>query len=124
MLKFISLIGAAVFLLNIGTAISAPKEQMVRWEDELDLSDLQKQQYKAIKNESREKVKSLMNQIDELHRQISEIHQQDESKLQNILNDKQKIKFDKIKARQNKNTKDAPKDKSEKKPSRKRMRQY
>ena len=99
-------------------------DRQINWSKELDLNKEQKAQVKEIYNQSHEKVKSLMQQIDTLHREIANIRKEDEAKIRSLLTEKQQIKFDKVQARLNKGNPEFERDENGKKPSRKRMRQY
>ena len=103
---------------------SLAADRPINWSKELDLSKEQKVQLKEIYDQSHEKIKSLMQQIDTLHREIANIHKEDDAKVRMLLNEKQQIKFDKIQARKNKGNPDFEKAADGKKPSRKRMRNY
>lgn len=117
------ILGAAAFCVGSAEAKKSQTEQQINWNKELDLSKEQQAQVKEIYNQSHEKIKSLMTQIDTLHREIANIHKEDEAKIRTLLNEKQQIKFDKVQMRMNKNNPEY-KDKNGKKPSRKRMRNY
>lgn len=130
MKKFILPLLLIAGMLAVGAA-EAKKSQphqssdrQINWSKELDLSKEQKAQVKEIYNQSHEKVKSLMQQIDTLHREIANIRKEDETKIRNLLTEKQQIKFDKAQARLNKENPEFERDENGKKPSRKRMRQY
>lgn len=95
------------------------------WSKELDLDEAQNAQLKAIYEESHDKVLSMIQQIETLHKEIADIKENNEVKLREILTEKQKIKFDKIKMRQQKaESGNSERWKGKNKPSRKRMRQY
>ena len=96
----------------------------IEWGEELDLSKNERTHVDAIKAQSHEQILSLMKQIETLNKEIAQINEQDEIKIRDSLNEKQKIKFDKIKNRMNKNNPEKKHDKGKNKPSRKRMRQY
>ena len=130
MKKFILPLLLIAGMLAVGVA-EAKKSQphqssdrQINWSKELDLSKEQKAQVKEIYNQSHEKVKSLMQQIDTLHREIANIRKEDETKIRSLLTEKQQIKFDKAQARLNKENPEFERDENGKKPSRKRMRQY
>lgn len=117
----------AVCLFSCGAAEakkSLAADRPINWSKELNLSKEQKVQLKEIYDQSHEKIKSLMQQIDTLHREIANIHKEDDAKVRMLLNEKQQIKFDKIQARKNKGNPDFEKAADGKKPSRKRMRNY
>ncbi len=101
----------------------SPAEQQVNWSEELKLSKEQKIKVAEIYEQSHQKIKSLMEQINVLHREIANVHNEDNDKIRALLDEKQQVKFDKIKIRMNKNNPEAN-EKGGKKPSRKRMRQY
>lgn len=103
---------------------SVASDRPINWNKELDLSKEQKVQVKEIYDQSHEKIKSLMQQIDTLHREIANIHKEDDAKIRTLLNAKQQIKFDKVQARENKGNPEFEKAANGKKPSRKRMRNY
>lgn len=103
---------------------SVASDRPINWNKELDLSKEQKVQVKEIYDQSHEKIKSLMQQIDTLHREIANIHKEDDAKIRTLLNAKQQIKFDKVQARENKGNPEFEKSANGKKPSRKRMRNY
>ena len=103
---------------------SAASDRPINWNKELDLSKEQKVQVKEIYDQSHEKIKSLMQQIDTLHREIANIYKEDDAKIRTLLNAKQQIKFDKVQARENKGNPEFEKAANGKKPSRKRMRNY
>lgn len=130
MKKFVLPLLLIASMLAVGAA-EAKKSQphqssdrQINWSKELDLSKEQKAQVKEIYNQSHEKVKSLMQQIDTLHREIANIRKEDEAKIRSLLTEKQQIKFDKAQARLNKGNPEFERDENGKKPSRKRMRQY
>lgn len=120
----ILLIFATVFFsFSSVEARKAQIDQQINWNKELDLNKNQQAQVKEIYNQSHDKIKSLMAQIDTLHREIVNVRQEDEAKIRALLNEKQQIKFDKLQMRLNRNNPEY-KDKNGKKPSRKRMRNY
>ena len=125
MIKRLILIACGVcLLLNMAEAKPRRPEKPIDWKSELDLSVAQKAQVDEIYAQSRDKVKSLIQQIDSLHQEIAETRESDDLKIRTLLNEKQQIKFDKIKARIQKSQGGEEREKGEKKPSRKRMRQY
>jgi Spy/CpxP family protein refolding chaperone len=120
---------ACSFLFSVGVANAEPPRRDDRpmdWSGKLDFTDQQKIQYKEITAKSQEKIRDLMEKIEDLHKQISEIRAQDEAEMVKILNEKQKIKYEKIRSRQNKNKRPDEGDRPEgmKKSLSKRMRVY
>ncbi len=113
-----------LFSCGAAEAKNFTSDRPINWSKELDLSKEQKVQLKEIYDQSHEKIKSLMQQIDTLHREIANIHKEDDAKVRMLLNEKQQIKFDKVQARKNKGNPDFEKAADGKKPSRKRMRNY
>lgn len=115
-LMFVTFIGSAN-AKNLG-----PRDT-VDWSDELDLEGTQKIQVDEIKEQSHKKILAITKQIDVLRDEIVKIHEDDAQKVRLLLNEKQQIKFDKIQSRRKKMLGIKPKE-GEKKPSRKRMRQF
>ena len=79
-----------------------PAERQVNWSEELKLNKEQKAQVAEIYNQSHEKIKSMMEQIDVLHHEIANVRNEDDDKIRALLDEKQQVKFDKIKVRMNK----------------------
>lgn len=123
--KYIVLLIFAIVIFSFGNAEArkAQADQQINWKKELDLNKEQQAQVKEIYNQSHDKIKSLMTQIDTLHQEIANVRQEDEAKIRTLLNEKQQIKFDKLQMRLNRNNPEY-KGKNGKKPSRKRMRNY
>lgn len=126
-IKILTLI--LICLLTAETAAARSKkisaEPETDWSKELDLDETQDAQLKEIYAASHDKVLSMIRQIDALHKEIADIKENNETKLREILTEKQKIKFDKIKMRQQKSESGSSERwKGKNKPSRKRMRQY
>lgn len=61
-----------------------------------------KKQVDEIDAQSHEKILSLMQQIETIHQEIAAIKKDDEQKIREILQEKQQIKFDKIREQFNK----------------------
>ncbi|MBR1841387.1 MAG: hypothetical protein IJ778_04575 [Alphaproteobacteria bacterium] len=74
-----------------------PKRQHNRidWDKILKLNKQQEAEINAIYNESAPKIAELRSQIHEAHRQIGEIYKEDDQKIREILDEQQRIKFDK-----------------------------
>ena len=103
--KYIVLLIFAIVIFSFGNAEArkAQADQQINWKKELDLNKEQQAQVKEIYNQSHDKIKSLMTQIDTLHQEIANVRQEDEAKIRTLLNEKQQIKFDKLQMRLNRN---------------------
>jgi len=129
-IKFVIL--TLLFCLLVSTTKAAKRTKVPEmsiaatdWSDKLDLDDTQQERLKIIYAESQEKFNALVRQIEDLKKEIKELKEEDEQKIRNMLNAKQKIKFDKIKMRQQRNENgNTDSWKGKNKPSRKRMRQF
>lgn len=75
------------------------KWEKIDWAKKLKLDDEQKIQLQKIYDQSRPQTYEIMQQIEKLHQQLNEVRQSEEDNIRQILNDKQKIKFDKYRAR-------------------------
>ena len=99
--------------------IKRQRHVRVDWNRELKLNDEQEYMVKVIYQESHEKIKELLAEMKALHQKIEDIYNEDDEKIYNILNDKQKIQYEKIKRQNLRNRGQKP---TGKKSSRKKMR--
>lgn len=95
--------------------------QRTDWDKVLRLSKQQKAEVDTIYNESAPKIAELKNRIHEAHRQIGEIYKKDDLKIREILDEQQRVKFDKY---QYLRAKRAGKKPEGERPSRKKMSAY
>lgn len=100
-----------------------PKKQHNRidWDKILKLSKQQEKEVDAIYGESAPKIAELRHQIHQAYKEIGEIYQSDDQKIREILNEQQRIKFDRY---QYFNTKRAGNKPNTERPSRKKMSVY
>lgn len=75
------------------------KWEKIDWAKKLKLNDEQTFQLQKIYDQSRPQTYEIMQQIEKLHQQLNDVRQTEEENIRKILNDKQKIKFDKYRAR-------------------------
>lgn len=75
------------------------KWEKIDWAKKLKLNDEQKFQLQKIYDQSKPQTYEIMQQIEKLHQQLNDVRQTEEENIRKILNDKQKIKFDKYRAR-------------------------
>src|SRR5574344_133883 len=101
-----------------------PEAKQIDWIDELNLKDVQAAKVKAIREKSNTQIKSRLIQIDAIRKEMNDIHNQENAEIRTLLDEQQRIKFDKHLDRLNKNNNVYDTYTNGKKPSRKRMRQY
>jgi hypothetical protein len=75
------------------------KWEKIDWAKKLKLDDGQKIQLQKIYDQSKPQTYEIMQQIENLHQKLNEVRQTEEENIRQILNDKQKAKFDKYRAR-------------------------
>ena len=100
-----------------------PRKQHQRtdWDKILRLTKQQKAEVDTIYNESAPKIAELKTMIHEAHRQIGEIYKEDDLKIREILDEQQRVKFDKYQYLRAKRTGNRPEGE---RPSRKKMSVY
>ena len=84
------------------------KWEKIDWAKKLKLDDGQKIQLQKIYDQSKPQTYEIMQQIENLHQKLNEVRQTEEENIRQILNDKQKAKFDKFRARIAKQYRKAP----------------
>lgn len=97
------------------------RHERINWDKELNLTEEQKVYVAKVLKDSQEKIGEQMKIIQEAHKKIAEIQGEDDEKVRQILNAQQKVKFDKVKRKQQKAKGIKP---EEEKPSRKKIKQY
>jgi NhaP-type Na+/H+ and K+/H+ antiporter len=120
-----ALVGIVLFSSNTFAKNKViPEAKQIDWIDELNLKDVQAAKVKAIREKSNTQIKSRLIQIDAIRKEMNDIHNQENAEIRTLLDEQQRIKFDKHLDRLNKNNNVYDTYTNGKKPSRKRMRQY
>lgn len=100
---------------------NASQNNKINWSKELNLDETQQQYLQKIHEENLQKKREIVEQIKDLYSQFDELRTVEEQQIRSILDEKQKIKMDKIIQRNNRHKQGKE---NVAKPSRKRMRTY